>query len=325
VTLSSVLILRQWKAAAAENARERSLPSTLREAAISEEPSTGSDDHNHAPDQVVTQTDAQMQEAKDLNTHTSTGHQHAQSEDADATSSHPHGHGIGVGHHDASGHTAASGQSGEGSRVAAGDEKFVVPKLWGGGLAQDKGDTGSVAGRRTGGFSFEYKLMSGRQFPAGALSSDFSSAEAPAAGRLSSPTARLRPSSATTERGRPPTAETLRRPMTARPVGMVHNDGRSDEPAVSRVIFPAAKKKRPLSASIVRREELAITRIGAGAGALAGGGGGAAAAPTRGGGGLVPAPPTASSPFISNQAPAPGIHPFLPDIWHDKGTPTYRL
>ena len=59
VLLPFVLLLRQWKAAAAEKAKERSLPRTFHEAAISEEATTGADDESNAMGQLTMQTDPQ--------------------------------------------------------------------------------------------------------------------------------------------------------------------------------------------------------------------------------------------------------------------------
>ena len=174
--------------------------------------------------------------------------------------------------------------------------KVVVPKLWGGGDAWDREGTRAPPGRRTGGFTFEYKLTSGRHIPAAALSSEYIDRIA-------------LPSSAATERARPPTADRARRPLSARPVGMVEVGGSSD-PVLARVNFPAAKKPRPLSASMIRHEEVALTRIGRSTETSAGGrGGGAAAAAAAANGGHVPAPPSTSSPFLLNQAPPPGSPP----------------
>jgi hypothetical protein len=70
VLLSFVLPFRQWKAAAAEKAKERSLPHTLHEAAISEEATTGADDESNATGQLMMQTDSQR--AQDSNSQPAT-------------------------------------------------------------------------------------------------------------------------------------------------------------------------------------------------------------------------------------------------------------
>lgn len=58
--LSFVLLFRQWKAAAAEKGKERSLPRTLHEAAISEEATTGADDESNATGHLMMQTNSQQ-------------------------------------------------------------------------------------------------------------------------------------------------------------------------------------------------------------------------------------------------------------------------
>ena len=68
--LPFVLLLRQWKAAAAEKAKERSLPRTLHEAAILEEATTGADDESNATGHLMMQTDSQR--AQDSNSQPAT-------------------------------------------------------------------------------------------------------------------------------------------------------------------------------------------------------------------------------------------------------------
>jgi hypothetical protein len=161
------------------------------------------------------------------------------------------------------------------------------PKFKGGGL---------LGGRAAGGFKFEYKLLAGRQLPPHGLPATGAGSrevELDNGGiRAGSPSS-SHAGGSVTDRGHRVLRTERMRPMSARG-GETVTVGDRREVGLS---FPAAKKKRPSSASIVQRDTPLGTRIA---------GGGSSVEKTMEVGGFVPAPPPTSSSFAFNSDAIPG-------------------
>ena len=181
---------------------------------------------------------------------------------------------------------AAAGAAQKYSQPSGGAAGVHAPRFRGGGLLE---------GRAAGGFKFEYKLLAGRQLPpatlgtgsrdGGVVQSSAGDGNMAEQGRRQAPAERMRPTSA-------------RGVGTSSNVGSVQRD--------VGISFPASKKKRPASASVMRRDDTLLGTRFAGSGGGAGGGG---LVGSSGGGGLgsrVPAPPSTSSPFAFNTDALPG-------------------